>query len=77
MARKHHKPGPVPPGNRPHVGPDAGRGAPQEDEKAPSEASPGAPFSEQDPKRRLGDFETAGEHAFQQPGGKNDADKEA
>jgi hypothetical protein len=35
----------------------------------------GAPFEEQDPKRRLGNFEGKGEHAFQQPGGKNDADR--
>jgi hypothetical protein len=33
----------------------------------------GAQFQEQDPNRRLGDFEGAGEHSFQQPGGRNDA----
>jgi hypothetical protein len=57
------------------VGPGAG-GAPEKDERAPGETSPGAAFSEQDPKRRLGGYETAGEHAFKQPGGKNDADSE-
>ena len=29
----------------------------------------------QDEKRRLGNFEGAGEHSFQQPGGKNDANR--
>ena len=76
MARKNHQPGPVPPANRPHVGPDAGAGPPLEDETAPDQDSQGAAFAEQDPQRRLGNFETAGEHAFQQPGGKNDAQKD-
>jgi hypothetical protein len=31
----------------------------------------GAPASEKDPKRRLGNFSAAGEHAIQQPRGKN------
>jgi hypothetical protein len=75
MARKKHQPGPVPPANRPHAGPDFGRDEPAEDEKAPDQAGQGAAFAEQDPKRRLGDFETAGEHSFQQPGGKNDANQ--
>jgi hypothetical protein len=30
-----------------------------------AEKSPGAPFNEQDPKRRLGNFSGAGEHARQ------------
>jgi hypothetical protein len=30
-----------------------------------AEQSPGAPFNEQDPKRRLGNFSGAGEHARQ------------
>jgi len=29
---------------------------------------------EQDPARRLGDYEGKGEHSFQQPGGRNDSD---
>jgi hypothetical protein len=33
------------------------------------------PLQEQDPKRRLGDYEAKGEHSFQQPGGKNDANR--
>jgi hypothetical protein len=74
MAQKNHKPGPVPPGNRPKAGPDAG--APETDPDAPDQPAEGAAFSEQDPKRRLGGFETAGEHSFVQPGGKNDAQRD-
>jgi hypothetical protein len=33
--------------------------------KKPSQNPPGAPFNEQDPKRRLGNFSGAGEHARQ------------
>jgi len=33
-----------------------------------------ASAQEQDPKRRLGDFEGKGEHSMQEPGGKNGAD---
>jgi hypothetical protein len=75
MARKKkgHAPGKVPSGNRTPFGPGADDGRPAGDEKAPDQA--GAPFEEQDPKRRLGGFETAGEHAFVQPGGKNDAQR--
>ena len=36
------------------------------------DAEGGAPFQEQDAKRRLGGFETAGEHSRQQPGPLND-----
>lgn len=35
----------------------------------------GAPASEKDPKRRLGNFSTAGEHAIQQPRGKNGSER--
>jgi hypothetical protein len=35
----------------------------------------GAGFQEQDPKRRLGGYATAGEHPIQQPGMKNDGDR--
>jgi hypothetical protein len=73
MARKNHKPGPVPPGNKPHVGPDFDPS--QEPADAPADAPDGAPFTDQDPKRRLGGFETAGEHSIVQPGGKNDAQR--
>jgi hypothetical protein len=44
--------------------------APQQPQQSQAEvASP----QEQDPKRRLGDFTGTGEHSFQQPGGRNDA----
>jgi hypothetical protein len=73
MARKKkgHSPGPVPAGNRTHFGPGAETSLPM-DEAAAGEA----PADEQqDPKRRLGNFEGKGEHAFVQPGGKNDAQR--
>lgn len=70
----HHKkkpgPAPVPPGNLPQNGPV---GATEASQQAETAAHRGAPFQDQDSKRRLGNYEGAGEHAFQQPGGKNDA----
>ena len=72
MSKKKHSPHPPPPGNRTTVGPGATNPVEQEpDTGEPTNARAG--FSEQDPQRRLGNFETAGEHAIQQPGGKNDA----
>ena len=70
MAHKKKHTHPVPPGNQPQAGPAGGAEVSQASEK-----EGGAPFQEQDPKRRLGDFTTAGEHSFQQPGGKNDANR--
>ena len=75
MKKKRHPPGPVPPGNRTDVGP----GAPPptvEGSESPPVSDAGAPFSEQDPKRRLGDYTTEGEHSIVQPGGKNDANRD-
>jgi hypothetical protein len=70
MSHKHHGgPAPVPPGNQSSVGP-GGSTNQNEDQQ-----SQGVGFSEQDPKRRLGDYTTEGEHSIQQPGGKNDADR--
>jgi hypothetical protein len=70
MSHKHHGgPAPVPPGNQPQTG------ATGTDNQQAEQNSQGAAFSEQDPKRRLGGYETAGEHSIQQPGGKNDADR--
>jgi len=67
--KKKHTP-PVPPGNQPHTGPaEIAPEAAQDNEQA----NAGAPFSDQDPQRRLGDYEGTGEHSIQQPGGKNDA----
>jgi len=71
MAHKKKHSGPVPPDNQPKIGPAVGPGQPTEaDEKAQPH---GAPFEEQDPKHRLGNFTGKGEHSFQQPGGRNDA----
>ena len=74
MSKKKHAPHPVPPGNRTTVGPGTG-GAPDEAPDTGTQDDAGAGFNEQDPKRRLGGFETAGEHSFVQPGGKNDAQR--
>lgn len=65
--KKHNRR--VPLANRPLGGPSkaSGQGTPA------GQAPAGAPFQEQDPKRRLGDYSGAGEHPFQQPGGRNDA----
>jgi len=69
--KKKHATAKVPPGNRPQVGP----GVPETDPDAATAGDGGAAFSEQDEKRRLGGYETAGEHAIQQPRGKNDAQR--
>jgi hypothetical protein len=72
MSKKKHDPHPTPRGNQTTFGPGA---APVEEEPdtAAAQAGGGALESEQDPKRRLGDYEGAGEHSIVQPGGKNDA----
>jgi len=74
MSKKNHSPHPIPPGNRTTVGPGADNPT-DEAAEAGAQTDAGAAFSEQDPQRRLGNFETAGEHSFQQPGGKNDAQR--
>ena len=74
MSKKKHAPHSVPPGNRTTVGPGA-TGPGGDDVDAGAQSDGGAGFSEQDPERRLGNFETAGEHSIQQPGGKNDAQR--
>jgi len=66
MAHKKKHGNPVPPGNLPKAGPP---GMTDASEQA---TGGGAPFSDQDSKRRLGGFEGAGEHARQQPGQIND-----
>jgi len=73
MSKKKHAPHPTPPGNRTAFGPGTSPAAQEPDAGLPNNA--GAGFDEQDPQRRLGDYETAGEHAIQQPGGKNDAQR--
>jgi hypothetical protein len=70
MAHKKKHGNPVPPANQPRAGAPNDADASQQDNAGPNG---GAPFQDQDAKRRLGNFEGAGEHAYQQPGGKNDA----
>ncbi|MBN9119627.1 MAG: hypothetical protein J0I06_10815 [Planctomycetes bacterium] len=75
MSKKHHGgPAPVPPGNRSTAGPAHAPGADEAQEPANSDQNGGAPFQDQDEKRRLGDFETAGEHSRQQPSRLNDGE---
>ncbi len=68
--KKHSTP--VPPGNR-TAGEPGNDGNTIQQNKDKADSKSGAPFQDQDPKRRLGDYDGAGEHAIQQPGGKNDA----
>ena len=72
MSKKNHNPGPVPPGNRPQ-GPGSPKGE-EENLDTTADENGGAPFQEQDPKRRLGNFGGTGEHPRQQPGRQNDGD---
>ena len=72
MAHKKKHSGPVPSGNQPQAGPP---GAADVGQQAAADTKGGAPFQEHDAKRRLGNFEGAGEHAYQQPGGNNDANR--
>jgi hypothetical protein len=65
MSKKHKGgPAPIPKRNQSRFGPQE----PGNEPIAPKPA--GAPASEQDPKRRLGNYDTAGEHSIEQPGGK-------
>jgi hypothetical protein len=73
MSRKKKHVQSVPPANRPRTGPP-------NDQAGASQQQQGEPggergFQEQDAKGRLGDFEGAGEHSYQQPGGLNDANR--
>ncbi len=65
--RKRHGPAPVPSENQPQAGPPATTKA-----AGHAHAGGGAPFQDQDTKRRLGDFDGAGEHALQEPSASND-----
>jgi len=60
----------VPPANQPQAGPPATTGTGEQ-----AHGGGGAGFQEQDAKRRLGGFESAGEHARQQPSSLNDGQK--
>jgi hypothetical protein len=70
MAHKKKHTGPVPPGNQAHAGPSGDTDQAAKGGQSPAEVTSA---QEQDPKRRLGDFTGKGEHSFQQPGGRNDA----
>jgi hypothetical protein len=65
MTKKNVGPAPVPPGNRSPFGPQ-----PPATDETQQPLPQGAPPSEQDPKRRLGNYGTAGEHPIDQPDGK-------
>jgi hypothetical protein len=62
--------GPIPPANRSPFGPRDRKNV-----QSSAEAVEGEPLSNQDPKRRLGSFQTEGEHSVQQPGGKQGANR--
>jgi len=68
MAHKKKHGAPVPPGNQSQSDPNTTTG--KSVKKGAAEVSSA---QEQDPKRRLGDFEGKGEHSMQEPGGKKDA----
>jgi hypothetical protein len=70
MAHKKQHTGRIPPGNRPHAGPQD-----TAEQPGPKGEAEVASDQEQDPKRRLGDFAGKGEHLIQELGGKNDANR--
>lgn len=63
--------GPVPEANRSPYGPHGRNPKP-----VTPEAPEGEPLSNQDEKGRLGNYQTKGEHAIQQPGGKQGSKRE-
>ena len=71
MGHKKKHEGPVPRGNQARRG--MGRDASEAGEEKRQTTGEVESAQEQDPKRRLGDFTGTGEHSFQQPGGRNDA----
>jgi hypothetical protein len=66
MAHKKKHGAPVPAGNRSQADNKA-----ETDKSVNKGAAEVASAQEQDPKRRLGDFDGKGEHSIQEPGGKN------
>jgi len=68
MAHKKKHSSPIPPDNQAKSGGVPSGGTVQEGDDHPQKM----PFQEQDPKRRLGGFEGAGEHSRQQPSALND-----
>jgi hypothetical protein len=70
MAHKKKHGAPVPPGNQSKIGPkDLSRTNATQDKPEVASAQ------EQDPKRRLGDFDGKGEHSMQEPDGKQGANR--
>jgi hypothetical protein len=69
MAHTKKHDGPVPPGNRRKRAPDADVA----DEGGPMGTPEVGSAQEQDPKRRIGDFEGKADHSLQEPGGKKAA----
>jgi len=65
MAHNKKHGGPIPQDNQSKAGP-ASKADMSRQARGGVESE--APFQDQDPKRRLGNFEGAGEHAYQQPG---------
>ena len=73
MSKKHHGgPAPVPPGNQPKLGHGVGPDEAEPDAVPNGSLNEGTGFHEQDPQRRLGGFDSAGEHSRVQPGALND-----
>jgi hypothetical protein len=68
MAHKKKHNAPIPPGNQSELDPSGAVG--EVEQPGTGEVSSN---QEQDPKRRLGDYEGKGEHSIQEPGGKKDA----
>jgi hypothetical protein len=65
MSKKHKGgPAPIPEDNQSPMGPK------KPGKKSTAKIPEGAPASEQDPKRRLGNYGGAGEHPIEQPSGK-------
>jgi hypothetical protein len=67
--KSRHGPAPVPPANLPKSGPTSGA---DEAENVQAHAGGKMPFQEQDPQRRIGDYEQRAEHSRQQPTQLND-----
>lgn len=65
--KNHGDSAPVPPANRPQAGPPGG-----ETGAHASDAAGNDGFHEQDEQRRLGGYETKGEHSLVQPSPLND-----
>ena len=68
-------PAPIPPANQPQAGPALPADLTSAESDAGGKPTNSAGFHERDPRQRLGNFETAGEHSYVQPGGNHDADR--